>query len=199
MTSARAVARSLRPRLANRLMPRTPRHADALREGAVRASRSRTRTPPESCFGFDPIDGRERRAEFENDTVDSPERLRIYEDLFMDVRMLKAEEAETLAETFRLLGDPNRLRIILCCLDETANVGDIADVVGLSQSLVSHHLRLLRATRLLKAEKRGRQVFYSLPDCHVREMLTNLIDHIREPHEHEEKRYGSHDGEVRLR
>ena len=43
----------------------------------------------------------------------------------------------------------------------------------LSQSLVSHHLRLLRAARLLKAERKGKQIFYSIPDCHVREMLTN--------------------------
>lgn len=54
----------------------------------------------------------------------------------------------------------------------------------LSQSLVSHHLRLLRAARLLKAGQRGRQVYYSIPDCHVRKMLTNMIEHITEPHEH---------------
>ena len=113
--------------------------------------------------------------------------------------MIDTDEAHALAETFRLLGDPNRLRIVLACLDDSASVGDITATVGLSQSLVSHHLRLLRATRLLKSSKAGRQVFYSLPDCHVREMLTNLIDHIREPHEQEEKDDGRNDGEMRLR
>ena len=95
------------------------------------------------------------------------------------------DEVAALAETFRLLGDPNRLRIVLSCLDGPVGVGALAEKVGLSQSLVSHHLRLLRATRLLKAGRAGRQVFYSLPDCHVRDMLTNLIDHVTEPHDHE--------------
>lgn len=117
--------------------------------------------------------------------------------------MLPSDDVETLAETFRMLGDPNRLRIVLSCLDEPSNVGEIVERVGLSQTLVSHHLRLLRATRLLKAGKTGRQVFYSLPDCHVRDMLTNLIDHITEPHEHgqetESDDDGCDDGEMRLR
>lgn len=56
----------------------------------------------------------------------------------------------------------------------------------LSQSLVSHHLRLLRAAQLLKAGRRGKQVFYSIPDCHVRDMLTNMTEHLVEPHEQED-------------
>ena len=51
---------------------------------------------------------------------------------------------------------------------------------------MSHHLRLLRAARLLKSGRRGKQVFYSIPDCHVREMLTNMIEHLVEPHEHDD-------------
>ena len=98
--------------------------------------------------------------------------------------MMDGGEVTILAETFRLLGDPSRLRIVLSCLDGPASVGEIVAKVGLSQSLVSHHLRLLRASRLLASGKEGRQVFYSLPDCHVRDMLTNLIDHVMEPHEH---------------
>ncbi len=99
--------------------------------------------------------------------------------------MVDQDDVETLAETFRLLGDPSRLKIVLSCLEGPASVGEIVEKVVLSQSLVSHHLRLLRATRLLKAGKEGRQVFYSLPDCHVRDMLTNLIEHVMEPHEPE--------------
>ena len=111
------------------------------------------------------------------------------------------EDVAALAETFRLLGDPNRLRIVLSCLDGPVGVGALADKVGLSPSLASHHLRLLRASRLLKAGRDGRQVFYSLPDCHVRDMLTNLIEHVTEPHEHgtEKDDDGRDDGEVRLR
>jgi DNA-binding transcriptional ArsR family regulator len=77
---------------------------------------------------------------------------------------------------------PNRLAIVISCLDGPLSVGEITARLALSQSLVSHHLRLLRAARLLKAGRRGKQVFYSIPDCHVREMLTNMIEHLIEPH-----------------
>jgi len=65
-------------------------------------------------------------------------------------------------------------------------VGEITARLALSQSLVSHHLRLLRAARLLKAGKRGKQVFYSIPDCHVREMLVNMIEHMAESDEQDD-------------
>ena len=65
-----------------------------------------------------------------------------------------------LADLFRLLGDPTRLRIVLACVDERRAVGAIAEGLGLSPSLVSHHLRLLRAARIVRAERQGKQVFY---------------------------------------
>jgi ArsR family transcriptional regulator, lead/cadmium/zinc/bismuth-responsive transcriptional repressor len=100
--------------------------------------------------------------------------------------MLTADQTSGLAEMFRLLGEPSRLSIVASCLDSPLSVGEITSRLGLSQSLVSHHLRLLRAARLLKAGRRGKQVFYSIPDSHVRDMLTNMIEHLAEPHEHEE-------------
>ena len=100
--------------------------------------------------------------------------------------MLNTDQAVELAELFRLLGEPNRLGIVASCLDGPLSVGEITARLALSQSLVSHHLRLLRAARLLKSGRRGRQVFYSIPDCHVREMLTNMIEHLVEPHEHDD-------------
>jgi len=100
--------------------------------------------------------------------------------------MLDADQTTELAELFRLLGEPNRLGIVASCLEGPLSVSEITERLALSQSLVSHHLRLLRAARLLKAGKRGKQVFYNIPDCHVREMLTNMIEHLSEPHEQEE-------------
>ena len=85
-----------------------------------------------------------------------------------------------LAETFRLMSDPTRLSIILACLDSPAAVGEMAERLGLSASLVSHHLRLLRAARLLQAERRGRQVFYVVGDQHVRSVLRDMVDHVAE-------------------
>ena len=59
-------------------------------------------------------------------------------------------------------------------------LGDIAEGLGISASLVSHHLRLLRAARLLGAERRGRQVFYVVGDQHIRSMLADMVDHVAE-------------------
>ncbi|WP_374762204.1 ArsR/SmtB family transcription factor [Massilia scottii] len=86
-----------------------------------------------------------------------------------------------LADLFHLLGDPTRLRIVLSCLAGPIAVGDIAAGLQLSSSLVSHHLRLLRAARIVKAERQGKQVFYSTADAHISGVLTDMLDHIAEP------------------
>ena len=90
------------------------------------------------------------------------------------------DQVVELAEMFRLMSDPTRLRIILACLEEPAAVGEMAEHLGISASLVSHHLRLLRAARLLGAERRGRQVFYVVGDLHIRSMLADMVDHVAE-------------------
>ena len=91
-------------------------------------------------------------------------------------------DVSELADMFRLLGDTTRLRIVLTCLDAPVAVNDLAGRLELSGSLVSHHLRLLRAARLVKAERHGKQVFYAAADQHVSGMLTDMLEHITEPH-----------------
>ncbi|WP_240766620.1 ArsR/SmtB family transcription factor [Paraburkholderia flava] len=86
-----------------------------------------------------------------------------------------------IADLFRLLGDPTRLRIVLVCVDERRAVGAIADLLGLSPSLVSHHLRLLRAARIVRAERQGKQVFYCAADRHISGMLADMLEHVAEP------------------
>lgn len=86
-----------------------------------------------------------------------------------------------LADLFRLMGDPTRLRIILACLAEPISVGNIATRLDLSPSLVSHHLRLLRAARVLRAERRGKQIFYSALDAHISCVVDDMVAHIGEP------------------
>ena len=99
----------------------------------------------------------------------------------MGVRQRIAEDQVVeLAEMFRLMSDPSRLRIILACRDAPAAVNEMAEKLGISPSLVSHHLRLLRAARLLQADRRGRQVFYVVGDSHIRSMLTDMVDHVAE-------------------
>lgn len=87
-----------------------------------------------------------------------------------------------LADLFHLLGDTTRLRIVLACLDEPIAVNDIASKLDLSNSLVSHHLRLLRAARIVKADRHGKQVFYAAADQHISGVLADMLEHIAEPH-----------------
>ena len=87
-----------------------------------------------------------------------------------------------IAETYRLLGDPTRLRVLLACLAAPIAVGDIARAVNASPSLVSHHLRLLRAARLVRGTRRNRQVFYETADEHIARMLADMIEHAMEDH-----------------
>jgi DNA-binding transcriptional ArsR family regulator len=88
---------------------------------------------------------------------------------------------DELADLFHLLGDPTRLRIVLACLAQPTSVGEIATRLALSSSLVSHHLRLLRAARIVKAERQGKQVFYTAADAHISGLLANMFEHLEEP------------------
>ncbi|GAB5427685.1 MAG: metalloregulator ArsR/SmtB family transcription factor [Devosia indica] len=88
-----------------------------------------------------------------------------------------------IAETYRLLGDPTRLKVVLTCLEGPIAVGDIAKATGASQSLVSHHLRLLRAARLVRGTRRNKQVFYEVEDDHIARMLADMLAHAQEDHE----------------
>lgn len=91
-----------------------------------------------------------------------------------------ADQIAILAETYRLLGDPTRLRVLLACLPGPIAVGDIAIAVNASPSLVSHHLRLLRGARLVRGTRQNRQVFYETADAHIAHMLTDMIEHAME-------------------
>jgi len=93
---------------------------------------------------------------------------------------LSPDRVAVLAEVFRLMGDGNRLRVLLLVRDQPRAVGEIAAATDLSPSLVSHHLRLLRAGRLVRAERRGKHVFYALDDAHVRCVLNDMTDHLDE-------------------
>jgi len=97
--------------------------------------------------------------------------------MFMD---LSADVVEPLAETFHLLGEANRLRLVLACLEGSENVHTLAERAGISASLASHHLRLLRASRILRPERRGREVRYALADEHVRALVENMVVHLGE-------------------
>lgn len=87
---------------------------------------------------------------------------------------------DIVAETFRLLGDPTRLRILIACAEGPVAVSQLAERTGASPSLVSHHLRLLRAARLVRGIRHERFVHYELLDRHVAHVLADMIAHARE-------------------
>ena len=89
------------------------------------------------------------------------------------------DSATNLAELFKTLGDPNRLRIISVLMRHELCVHDIIELVGLSQSAVSHQLRVLRQMRLVRTRKEGRHVYYALDDEHVYELFRLSLEHIR--------------------
>ncbi len=91
-----------------------------------------------------------------------------------------AEQLYPLAEIFKLLGEPARLKLLLACQSGQQNVGMLAARAELSQPLASHHLRLLKAARLLRSSRDGQQIFYHLHDQHVADMLSGMLAHITE-------------------
>jgi DNA-binding transcriptional ArsR family regulator len=95
--------------------------------------------------------------------------------------LLSSRTVEEIAETFRVLGDPTRVRILDAMAGGELCVCDIATLVGISESAASHQLRLLRGMRLVRPRRAGRQVFYSVDDQHIVELLKLAVTHVQEP------------------
>lgn len=85
-----------------------------------------------------------------------------------------------LAATFKALGDPTRTRVISALLQEELCVCDLASLIGISQSAISHQLRILRDMNLVKYRKEGRIAYYSLDDDHISSILTAGLKHVEE-------------------
>jgi ArsR family transcriptional regulator len=94
--------------------------------------------------------------------------------------MMAPHTVSALAETFRVLGDPTRVRILDALAAGELCVCDIATLAGISESAVSHQLRLLRGMRLVRPRRAGRQVFYSVDDHHILELLKQALTHVEE-------------------
>ncbi len=96
-------------------------------------------------------------------------------------RILSVADADRVSEIFGLLADPNRVRILhALSLTEELCVCDLALLVGMGQSAVSHQLRLLRASRVVERRKSGRIVYYRLADEHIRHVLGDGLRHAAE-------------------
>ena len=93
------------------------------------------------------------------------------------VALLEPRMAQDLANLFQVLSDPTRVQIISALLGRELNVGEIAAALGLSLSAVSHQLRLLRNSRLVRWERKGREVYYLLDDEHIEVLYRAGLDH----------------------
>lgn len=85
-----------------------------------------------------------------------------------------------LANLFKMFGDPTRAKILSCLQIKDLYVGEIAEAIGMSDSAVSHHLRVLRGAKLVKGTKEGKEVKYSLDDDHVTKIMEYGLTHVNE-------------------
>ncbi len=94
--------------------------------------------------------------------------------------LMPGEAVGAVADLFKMLGDGTRVRILDTLAQGERCVCDIAELVGMSESAVSHQLRLLRATRLVRVRRLGRQAFYALDDHHITGLLHDARRHVQE-------------------
>lgn len=85
-----------------------------------------------------------------------------------------------LAELYKVFGDSTRIKILYALFEEERGVGEIAGLLGMTLSAISHQLRILKGARLVKYRREGKMVFYSLADDHVRTIFAQGMDHICE-------------------
>ena len=89
-------------------------------------------------------------------------------------------DSERLALTFKVLGDPTRLKLVMALAGGEMCVCDLAAFLGMTDSAVSHHLRRLKDLALVRPRRQGQVLFYSLDDAHVAELIEIGLDHVRE-------------------
>ena len=106
----------------------------------------------------------------------------IHEEVVTRVRqaMPDGDDFYKLSNLYKMYADNTRLKILWALSTEEMCVCDLAALLGMTKSAISHQLKSLRLANLVKNEKEGRNVYYSLVDCHVREMLENGLEHSSE-------------------
>lgn len=98
----------------------------------------------------------------------------------MPISTLDEHKAAHVAELFRAFSDTSRVRILSIIIDQEMNVSQLAELVGVTESAISHHMRGLRQMRLVKARRDGKEVFYSVDDPHIIELFKQGIRHVLE-------------------
>ena len=116
------------------------------------------------------------------DLIECCDLMAVHEDILAKVRReLPAEDPlYNLTELFHVFGDSTRMRILYVLFASEMCVCDIATLLGLTQSAVSHQLRLLKGMRLVKSRREGKTVFYALADDHVKTIINQGLEHVGE-------------------
>ena len=116
------------------------------------------------------------------DFVPQCDYLHAHKDIIENVtdNMPQEEMLYDLAELFKVFGDSTRIKILYCLFEAEMCVCDIAQLLNMSSSAISHQLRVLKQSRLVKFRREGKTVFYSLADDHVRSIIAQGTDHICE-------------------
>ena len=106
----------------------------------------------------------------------------IHEDVLARVRAKMPDETPVyeVSELFKVFGDSTRIKILYALFEAELCVCDISKLLGLTQSAVSHQLRLLKVSRIVKSRKQGRVVYYSLDDAHIGQIFAMAFDHVME-------------------
>ena len=106
----------------------------------------------------------------------------VHPQLLEHVRMDMPDEERLydLAELFKVFGDSTRIRILYCLFESEMCVCDIATLLNMTQSAISHQLSVLKKSKLVKSRRSGKTVFYSLADAHVRAIINQGMEHIQE-------------------
>ena len=106
----------------------------------------------------------------------------VHEDLLKIVNETLPEETELydLAELFKVFGDSTRIRILFVLFEAEVCVCDLAKALNMTQSAISHQLRILKQNKLVKSRREGKSIFYSLADDHVRTIINQGREHIEE-------------------
>ena len=117
-----------------------------------------------------------------DDTVECCECNEVHEELLKIVNETMPEETELydLAEVFKVFGDSTRIRILFVLFEAEVCVCDLAKVLNMTQSAISHQLRILKQNKLVNSRREGKSVFYSLADGHVRTIIAQGREHIEE-------------------
>ena len=100
--------------------------------------------------------------------------------IHIPTRLLDDVAAAALADTFKVLGDLTRVRILDALSRAEVPVCDLAGLLGLSQSAVSHQLRLLRNSRLVRSRREGQHIYYTLDDDHIVKLFEQGLEHVQE-------------------